>query len=167
MRHCWEQNKAPRCRSLVLAVRVFLKGRIGAKARAPKLGNPGRGLRQLHGHRRYIFSPARTPMGASLRLPRQPRYRMGLSNASRLHPRRQFKWHVHRVRRSALDRRWLHSKPDAGPSCQSCLFCKTRRTRPRHGRFGFFPRTTAGNLSPAHYPAFPNATLELTVYSSA
>jgi hypothetical protein len=167
MCHYWEQNTIRRCRSLVLRLRVSLFGTVGAKARAPKLGNPGRGLHQLHGHSRHICSSARTPLGAALRLPCRPGYRMGLGDASGMYSRRQFERHVYRIHRPAVGRRWFYRQPFARPSCQGCLFGEARRTRSWHGCFRFFPRAAARDLSPAHFPAFPNGTLGLTVYSSA
>jgi hypothetical protein len=156
-----------RCRILVLVVRVFLAGTIGANAGAPKLANPGRGFHRLHGHCRHICSPARTPLGAALRLPRHSRYRMGLSGAARQHSRHQFERHVHRIRRSPLGRRRFYRQSTVRPHRQGRLFRETRRTGPGHGRFRRFPRATTGTLSPAHFEAFRDATLGLTVYSTA
>src|ERR1051326_4992071 len=65
-----------------------------AKARASRLGNPAKGFHQVDGHRRHIRSQARTSLGASLRLPREPGYRVGLRSPSRQHPRYRSEEHT-------------------------------------------------------------------------
>lgn len=164
---CGEQNTSLRCRILVPAVRVFFPYTSGDHSRAPRLGIPGRGLHQLHGHRRSNFSPARTPLGAAIRFSCQPRHRMGLRGTSRHHARHQHQRHVHRVGGPALGWRWLYRKPSVGPSCQNHVFREARRTGSRHGRFRIFSRGTAGNLQATHIQACEDATLNLTVYSPA
>ncbi len=160
-------NIQRRRRIHVLAKSVFLHRKSGAKARAPRLGNPGRGLHQLHGHRRSIFSPTRTPVGAALRLPRQPRHRMGLGSPKGQHPRRQLQRNVHRVRRPALGWRGIYRQSPVGSPRQTQLLCEASRTRTRDGRFHLLFRRATENVPAAHLQALADAALSLTVYSSA
>src|ERR1051325_11073705 len=130
------------------------------------LGNPAKRFHQVDGHRRHIRSQAGTSLGASLRLPREPGYRVGLRSPSRQHPRYQLQWYVHRIRRSSLGRRWLYCQSSVGDGGRGRLLRETRRTRPRHGSLPFVSGPP-GYLSAAHFQAFPDAAFSLTVYSSA
>ena len=116
-------------------MRVLFVTRSGVIARAPRLGNPGRGIRQVYGQWGSGNPQVRAPLGASISLSRRPRDRMGFYSAARPHARRQLKWNVHRVGGSALGGSPLFRAIDAGPAGPAELLCEESRTRARNGRF--------------------------------
>ena len=138
---------------------VCLQQRGGDFARAPWYGIPGRGLHQIHGHWGSSRPATRTPLGAALLVPCQPRDRMGLRGPSRKHARHQLKRNVYRSCRSSLGGRWLYRATDTRSPCETRLFREADRAREGHGRIrgGFrirkpeaFPRAAFLALHSGH-----------------
>lgn len=127
---------------------VLSVGKSGAIALAPQLGNPGRGIHQVHEQWGSRDASFRAPLGASLPFSCRPRNRVGLDGLARPHARRQFEWHVHRIRRPALGWRWIFRTIDARPPCAHQLLREARRTRTRHGRFHFHCRRSEQRTVP-------------------
>ena len=141
-------------------MRVSCGSRSGVIALALRLGNPGRGIRQVYGQWGSGSSPVRAPLGASIPLSRRPRNRMGLYGAARTHPRRQLKRHVHRIRRSSLGWRGIFRAIGAGQTGAAELFCKTHRAWTRNGRFDCSGRRCEQPAIPrVHQSAFRESTL--------
>jgi hypothetical protein len=174
----------PRCRTLVLAGSVSSSHLVhsgllfchpeylgsGVNAHAPQLGNPRRG-HQLHGHGRNKCSAPRAPLGSAIYFPRRPGDRVGLGGAASQHARRQRQRYVHRIRRSALDWRWLLRKSAARSPGARRLPSAARGAGARHGRVGFVGAGAAADLPAVTQRTFAirarGGTGGLTVYSAA
>src|SRR5580700_11904896 len=103
-----EQNTPLRRRMGVLVAGACLRRMSGEMAQAPHLGILGRSLHRVNGQWGPIGPAIRPTLGAALLISRQPRNRMGFGGLTRQHPRYQFQWNVHRVRRSFVDWRGVY-----------------------------------------------------------
>ena len=119
----------------VLFAGVCLIRTSGEIALAPHLGILGRGVHQVHGQWGSIVPAVGSTLGATLLVSRQPRDRMGFCGPARQHARHKLEWHVHRIRRSLVDRRWFYGAFGTGPARKSGLFREAHRARAGYGRF--------------------------------
>jgi len=106
----------------------------GENALTPWYVIPRRGLQRIYGQWGSIVPAPRTPLGATLLVPRRPRDRMGLCGPARKHARYQRQRHVHRIARYIVGWGGFYRAPESRSSYEIGLFGEAHRAWSGHGR---------------------------------